>query len=134
MRGPADTCHFCSISPTPILRGSNGPSRHRSPHRSRSDRYNTDPLGGVEFDGNDYQTADGGLAILPYASSDLEASALAAIIGPERFNASRLESYLSTISGNERKRASVGSSPWPALPDWDPPCCPRSGRQRPTLI
>ena len=61
----------------------------------------TDPLGGVEFDGNDYQTADGGLAILPYASSDLEASALAAIIGPERFNASRLEFYLSTISGNE---------------------------------
>ena len=55
----------------------------------------------VEFDGNDYQTADGGLAILPYASSDLEASALAAIIGPGRFNASRLESYLSTISGND---------------------------------
>ena len=64
------------------------------------DRFDTDPLGPVEFDGDDYQTADGGLAIVPYASSDLEASALAAIIGPERFNASRLEAYLSTISAN----------------------------------
>ena len=64
------------------------------------DRYNTDPLGGLEFDGHDYQVDDGGLAILPYASSDLDASALAAIIGPDRFDASRLEFYLSTISGN----------------------------------
>jgi hypothetical protein len=67
------------------------------------DDFHTDPLGDVEFNGDDYQGVDGGLAILPYASSDLDASALAAIIGPERFNGSRLEAYLSTISGNDRE-------------------------------
>ena len=38
------------------------------------------------FDGTAYQRGDGGIAILPYASSDLEVSALAALVAPDRFN------------------------------------------------
>ena len=98
------------------------------------DRFDTEPLGQVEFDGNDYQTADGGLAILPYASSDLDASALSAIIGPERFNGARLEAYLATISGNAgetRERRIVALS---GLAGLGPVSYPRSGRQRPAQI
>jgi hypothetical protein len=67
------------------------------------------------------------LAILPYASSDLEASALAAIIGPEQFNASRLEFYLSTISSNQgNARASDRRLPACGLGS---AVLPRSGRR-----
>jgi hypothetical protein len=51
------------------------------------------------FASDRYQTPDGGLALLPYASSDLELSALVAIVAPERVAESRLASYLSTIRG-----------------------------------
>jgi len=65
-----------------------------------TDRFD---LGGsvplVEFDADTYQSAeDGGLAILPYASSNLEASALAALVAPQRFAVVRLEAYLSSIA------------------------------------
>jgi hypothetical protein len=49
------------------------------------------------FDGARYQTEDGGLAILPYASSDLDASVLAALVAPDRFERSSLASYFRTV-------------------------------------
>jgi hypothetical protein len=55
----------------------------------------------ASFDGATYQLADGGLAILPYSSSDLEVSSLAALIAPDRFDGSRLTSYFETIVAAE---------------------------------
>ncbi len=55
------------------------------------------------FDGSAYQTPDGGLAVVPYASSDLEASVLAALIAPDRFDAGMLTTYLRTVAGNEKE-------------------------------
>ncbi len=76
------------------------------------------------FDGSAYQLADGGLAILPYASSDLEASALAAIVAPDRFDGPELEAYFENIAADEaetRERrayalAGLGGLGAPALP------------------
>ena len=39
-----------------------------------------------DFDGSTYQTDNGGLAILPYSSSNLAASVLAALVAPDRFD------------------------------------------------
>ena len=46
---------------------------------------------------------DGGLALLPYSSSDLEASALAALVAPDRFDRDGLERYLSSVAGNAKE-------------------------------
>lgn len=54
------------------------------------------------FDADQYQTDDGGVAILPYASSDLEVSALAAIVAPERFHPHRLTRYFRAIADDAR--------------------------------
>lgn len=67
----------------------------------RFDLADSVPL--TEFDGDTYQTGDGGLAIVPYASSSLEASALAALVAPERFDVDRLEMYLSEMAGNAKE-------------------------------
>ena len=50
------------------------------------------------FDADQYQTDDGGIAILPYASSDLETSTLAAIAAPGRFHPQRLTRYFRAIA------------------------------------
>ena len=70
-----------------------------------TDRFDLgDTVPPVEFDANTYQSAeDGGLAILPYASSDLEASALAALVAPQRFGVDRLEAYLSDMADNAKE-------------------------------
>ncbi len=49
------------------------------------------------FDGTAYQRGDGGIAILPYGSGDLEVSALAALVAADRFNGEQLKGYLSTV-------------------------------------
>ena len=50
------------------------------------------------FDAGQYQTDDGGIAILPYASSDLEASTLAAIVAPDRFASRPLTRYFRAVA------------------------------------
>ena len=55
------------------------------------------------FDGATYQTADGGLSILPYSSSNLEASVLAALVAPGSFDRDSLASYLSAIAGGAKQ-------------------------------
>ena len=78
------------------------------------------------FAASRYQTADGGMALLPYSSSDLELSALVAIIAPDRVDRSRLGSYLRMVRtsvGETRERqtftlaglAGVGDPVLPAL-------------------
>jgi hypothetical protein len=44
-----------------------------------------------------FQGPDGGLGVLPYASSDLELSVVAALAAPERVDESRLSGYLAAI-------------------------------------
>jgi hypothetical protein len=85
----------------------------------------TDRDGGT-FDAARYQATDGGLALLPYSSSDLELSALVALVAPDRVNGIGLESYLQTIyrdPAETRERqmfalaglASLGDAVLPAL-------------------
>ncbi len=45
------------------------------------------------FDGSAYQQADGGIAILPYGSSDMDLSARLAALAPEKFSVSALRQY-----------------------------------------
>ncbi len=52
-----------------------------------------DPEGGT-FDAGRYQREDGGLALLPYSSSDLELSALAALAAPDQVDRVNLARYL----------------------------------------
>jgi hypothetical protein len=61
-----------------------------------------DSVGTVDFDGTKYQTPDRGLAILPFASSDLETTGLAALVAPDRFDRPGLRSYLSNVAGDSR--------------------------------
>jgi hypothetical protein len=69
-----------------------------------TDRFGlTDSTPAAAFVGETYQVESGGLAILPYASSDLGASVLAALVAPDRFERGRLEAYLSEIAGNPKK-------------------------------
>jgi hypothetical protein len=55
------------------------------------------------FDGTVYQRGDGGIAILPYSSGDLEISALAALVAPDRFNGEQLKGYLGTIATDAKE-------------------------------
>jgi len=62
---------------------------------------------GEPFAAERYQGPDFGLGVVPYASSDLEASVLVAIVAPDRVNRISLASYLQTIrdsSGETRER------------------------------
>ena len=83
------------------------------------------PEGGT-FAASRYQAQDGGLALLPYSSSDVELSALVAIVAPDRVNRNSLGSYLQGIRANlketrERQMfalaglAGLGNSILPAL-------------------
>ncbi len=47
-----------------------------------------------------YQTLDEGLALLPYSSSDLELTALVAIVAPDRIDRAKLRFYLQAIHDN----------------------------------
>jgi alpha-2-macroglobulin len=55
-----------------------------------------------DFDGGQYQTPDGGIAPVPYASSDVELSALVAIFAPDRFRAEDLRGYLDGVLANPK--------------------------------
>ena len=55
------------------------------------------------FGASAFQTPDGGLAAVPYASSDLEASVLVALVAPERVDAGQLASYLRTVATNDKE-------------------------------
>ena len=81
---------------------------------------------GGTFDAARYQAPDGGLALLPYSSSDLELSVLVALVAPDRVNRNALESYLRgvyTNVGETRERqmfalagmAGLGDAVLPAL-------------------
>jgi hypothetical protein len=83
-------------------------------------------LDGGAFDAARYQAPDGGLALLPYSSSDLELSVLVALVAPDRVNRNALESYLRgvyTNTGETRERqifalagmAGLGDAVLPAL-------------------
>ncbi|HEX5822986.1 MAG TPA: alpha-2-macroglobulin family protein, partial [Candidatus Limnocylindrales bacterium] len=56
-----------------------------------------DSFGPQTFVASRYQGPDGGLAVLPYASSDLELSAMVAIVAPDQVNRSRLGDYLRNV-------------------------------------
>ena len=50
------------------------------------------------FIGSGYQRDDGPIAVLPYAGGDLEASVLAALVAPERFNVATLGAFLRQVA------------------------------------
>jgi hypothetical protein len=69
-----------------------------------SERFDfAEPVSSSEFDGETFQTGEGGLGILPYAGADLEASALAALVAPDRFDVDRLEQYLSSVAASDKE-------------------------------
>ena len=78
-----------------------------------------------DFTPERYQAPDGGLSLLPYASSDLELSALAALVAPDRFDKTRLIAYLSAVAadpGETRERhvialAGLAALEQPVLPE-----------------
>ena len=130
MRG-RPTC-LRSISPTPILRGSNGHSRHRCcvAGVTATTRIHWRP--GVQrprLPGRRRRAGDP-----PLREQRPRRVRPGGHHRPDGSTPRASSSTYRRSRATRRKRASVGSSPWPALPDWDPPCCPRSGRQRPTLI
>ncbi|HLA18240.1 MAG TPA: MG2 domain-containing protein [Dehalococcoidia bacterium] len=51
----------------------------------------------AEFTASAYQTADGGIAIFPFADDDLQLSARAAALAPERFGQQALSQYFQTV-------------------------------------
>ncbi len=57
----------------------------------------------TDFDPRTYQSSDDGLSILPYSSADLEASVMAALVAPERFDSARLGTYLSGIAADGKQ-------------------------------
>ena len=80
-----------------------------------------------DLDGDLYQAADGGIAPLPYASSDLALTSLVAIVSPDEFRAADLRAYLGDVkddpkSTRERRMyalaglAGVGDARAPADP------------------
>jgi uncharacterized protein YfaS (alpha-2-macroglobulin family) len=91
-------------------------------------RFGSQPADGADggFVASRYQTTNGGLALMPYSSADLELSALVAIVAPDRVDRSHLSSYLRGIRsdpGETRERqifalaglAGTGDSVLPAL-------------------
>jgi hypothetical protein len=51
----------------------------------------------VDFDGSHYQSDAGGIAPLPYSSSDLDLTSLVAIVAQREFSAAGLRDYLETV-------------------------------------
>jgi hypothetical protein len=66
------------------------------------DRFGSDGglPAGEPFAADRYQALDHGLAIVPYGSSDLELSALVAIVAPDKVDRAGLAAYLRTIREN----------------------------------
>ena len=58
----------------------------------------TDTLAADDVDLASFQTPDGGVALVPYASADAELSSLAALAGDPRVNATTLEQYLRDVA------------------------------------
>ena len=56
-----------------------------------------------EFVGVRYQNDNGGLGLVPVGGSDLDRTALVAIVAPDRFDRVGLEGYLTTIHSNPRQ-------------------------------
>lgn len=56
-------------------------------------KYFNDPSDHEDFDPKKYQTLDGGLAIYPYASSDLSLSAFTSALSPDMFDKAALKNY-----------------------------------------
>ncbi len=54
------------------------------------------------FDGTRYQNDDGGVGLVPAGGSDLERSALVAIVAPDRFDRAALMDYLWTIRSSAK--------------------------------
>jgi hypothetical protein len=65
---------------------------------SAAGSINPDP-----FDAHRYQASDGGLTLLPYSSSDLELSAMVAIVAPDRVNRSALGAFLRQVLGDPKE-------------------------------
>ena len=67
--------------------------------RLLKDRFGSDEAAtpAEPFSADRYQGLDNGLGIVPYASSDLEVSALVAIVAPDRVKRSNLVAYLAAI-------------------------------------
>jgi hypothetical protein len=57
----------------------------------------------TEFDPGPYQASNDGLSILPYSSASLDASAMAALVAPERFDTDRLGTYFSGIASDDKQ-------------------------------
>ena len=57
----------------------------------------TDAVPADEFDGSTYQTGNGGIAILPYSSSNLATSTLVALVAPDRFDRTMLQDYFASV-------------------------------------
>ena len=79
-----------------------------------------------------YQTGDGGLALLPYSSSDLELSCLVALFAPHVSIARSSRATSRACATPTARHASDGRSPWPAWPDSASRSCRRSAPPRPT--
>ncbi len=62
-----------------------------------TERFGAEAPPTVPFVGTRYQTEDGGLAVVPHASSDLEVTVLAALVAPDRFDHAALESYFRSV-------------------------------------
>lgn len=60
-----------------------------------------DAVDGSSFDRTTYLTPDGGLSVVPYGSSDLGASVLAALVAPDQLDKAQLSEYLEKIAGDE---------------------------------
>jgi hypothetical protein len=89
--------------------GGDGARLERALARAMASELLARQFGGTEgvhpagdFDGGQYQTLDGGIAPVPYASSDVELSALVAIFAPERFRAEGLRGYLEAVLANPK--------------------------------
>jgi hypothetical protein len=61
------------------------------------------PSDGPRFDPARYTALDDGLSLVPYASSDLELSALVAIVAPDRIDRTKLAFYLTSIRANAKE-------------------------------
>ncbi|MDD4901980.1 MAG: polymorphic toxin-type HINT domain-containing protein [Patescibacteria group bacterium] len=73
--------------------------------------FGEEPFNPETFNGAMYQTDDGGVALLPYASSDFELSAKVAFVAGDYFDKTRLTNYFYKIlTADDSTREQVGVS------------------------
>ena len=65
------------------------------------ERFESDVPPTLPFDPDRYQVEDGGLAVVPHASSDLEATALAALVAGGRFDRASMAAYFRSVIDDE---------------------------------